>query len=406
MSVSVVCVHPGATLPDRFSVSLPATARGGKAGLNVTASFADAFGQVVSTWPDLQLQVTQTVQSKTTAVSAANANNANSNSSLTAGAAAAAAALQGLTYAELSGGIAEWDDLGLFGASEGAQYELAVILRSAPLYPRIPPHPFLGPYIHCSLIASASRIRIPRRRAGPTLPHLAGTLLTANVTVARCTPDEIFSEGECVCKPGRFRPLGAAAGDPCRPCPTGSYSSAPRATACGLCSASSVAAAPGSTACEPCPDFSKASADRTACLCRSGYYARNLEGISAEDPALIAESAAAASAVSGTATYGAAAASSASLTPGSPAPPPPLDSRALARRLAVVNPSDLRCAPCPVGAVCPGEEAGGLLFTGEGFWRQTVAGPLATKFYKCAPGVRRKTKQPSSFSPLINPRIS
>lgn len=217
-------------------------------------------------------------------------------------------ALQGLTYAELVGGVARWSDLGLFGSREGSTYPLSVVLRS------------------------------------PTLPHLSGALAAANVTVARCTDVEVFFEGECVCREGAYKGPGDAV---CLPCAPGSYSSARAATACSPCPPSAVARNPGAVQCEACPDFSKASNSRDACFCRAGYFAANIKG----------------------------------LAPGSSSAN---RGRSVeASLLAPYPPSELRCAPCPTGAVCPGET--NLLFTGEGYWRGYQT---STQLFKCAPGVR------------------
>lgn len=45
-----------ATVPNRAFVDIPAVARNGKGGLNISASLVDALNQTISFWPDLQLQ--------------------------------------------------------------------------------------------------------------------------------------------------------------------------------------------------------------------------------------------------------------------------------------------------------------------------------------------------------------
>ena len=77
-----------------------------------------------------------------------------------------------------------------------------------------------------------------------------------------------------VCEPGTTWDAVSAA---CKPCPHGSFSSAPNAPSCTPCPAGQYAPNEGSTSCTACPQFattpSQGSYLAEACICQPGYYA-------------------------------------------------------------------------------------------------------------------------------------
>ena len=79
---------------------------------------------------------------------------------------------------------------------------------------------------------------------------------------------------QAVCEPGTTWDAVSAA---CKPCPHGSFSSAPNAPACTPCPAGQYAPNEGSTSCTACPQFattpSQGSYLAEACICQPGYYA-------------------------------------------------------------------------------------------------------------------------------------
>lgn len=311
-----------ATLPVAVFVTIPRTVRSGRGGLSaVSATLRDALNQSVRFWGDMTLQVVSQLES------------ADIRDLSASGGAAGAGSLLGLTVSQLQGGVAAWPNLGLDSEREGAEYNVSVVLVS------------------------------------PSLPLLQGAVASATVAIAQCEPSEVFTGGECRCRPGWFLSrsistataaaaaaatagnssitddasaaaaaavavAAAAAAGRCLPCPAGTFSADIGMGSCAACGDASFAP-PASTACRTCPDFSRASRDGGSCFCRVGFYAAEV---------------------------------SAGALPGVAAGPGGAD-------------GEMVCLRCPHGGVCPGDNR---LYSDAGWWRASRA---SANLYKCPPGV-------------------